>query len=156
MKLQGDNVSISLASVDEIPQCFSVLSKSFGHDAPFIDIYFPNHDTPPGHSQGSKRLSAWRQNGEASTFLKATVSSEDDDHVIVGLAIWTYMTTPPPGDIADAENVDEVWPDPDDRAFMARLWSKYIQPRTRAVEASGGRGIYGKLRLFSSSVLKLA
>lgn len=142
----GNRVSISLVSDEEIPVCFEVLSKSFGHDAPFVDIYFPEHDTPLGRERGSKRLLAWKKGDEKSTFLKATIAraGPGDDEQIVGLAVWTHMVEPPPADISEAENVDEVWPDRDDREFMSRLWRSYVTPRSRAVENSGGKGVYGE------------
>ncbi|KAI1472617.1 uncharacterized protein F4812DRAFT_464701 [Daldinia caldariorum] len=141
-----NTVSISPLSDEEIPISFQVLSKSFGHDAPFVDIYFPNHDTPSGQAQGSKRLTEWKHSSEASTFLKATIATtacdEGSQQTIIGLAVWTLMKEAPPAELAKVENVEEVWPDEADREFMTRLWRDYVVPRSKAIEDSGGKGVY--------------
>lgn len=139
------NVDVSLVSDAEIPACVDVISKAFGHDAPFVDIYFPNHDTPSGQAQASKRLIAWKQSSESSTFLKAVTRADDgsQEHII-GLAVWTLMKEAPPAELSKAENVEEVWPDEYDREFMTRLWREYVIPRTQTINDSGGKGVYGK------------
>lgn len=139
------SVDVALLSDEEIPTCFQVLSKSFGHDAPFVDVYFPVHDTLSGQEQGSKRLTVWKQTSEDSTFLKAvTRTGHGDQERIVGFAIWTYMKEAPPAELTKAENVEEVWPDGNDREFMTRLWRSYVIPRTQVIEESCGKGVYGK------------
>lgn len=137
-------VDVALVSDGDMPTCVDVLSKSFGHDAPFVDIYFPNHDTPAGQAQASKRLVAWKQSSESSTFLKAITRADDgsQEHII-GLAVWTFMKEAPPAELSEAENVEEVWPDEDDREFMTRLWREYVIPRTRTIRDSGAKGVYG-------------
>ena len=108
-------------------------------------MYFPHHDTPAGQIQGSKRLATWRQTSKNSTFLKAAIQAgQGDQEQIIGLAVWTYMTEPPPAELKKVENVEEVWPDKDDREYMTRLWRDYVVPRTQAIKDSGDRGIYGK------------
>lgn len=137
-------VDVALVSDGEMPACIEVVSKAFGHDAPFIDIYFPNHDTPSGQAQASKRLEAWRRGSESSTFLKAITRADDgsQEHII-GIAIWTFMKEAPPAELSEAENVEEVWPDEGDREFMTRLWREYVIPRTQTIKDSGGKGVYG-------------
>ncbi|KAI0002717.1 hypothetical protein F4779DRAFT_603139 [Xylariaceae sp. FL0662B] len=139
----ASNVDVALLSDEDIPTCFRILSKSFRHDAPFVDIYFPGHDTSSGEVQGLTRLTAWKHSSENSKFLKAVRRTDQGgpEHII-GLAIWTYMKDAPPADISKVEDVELLWPDSDDREFMARLWSDYVKPRTRAIEESGGKGIY--------------
>ncbi|KAJ2977212.1 hypothetical protein NUW58_g7880 [Xylaria curta] len=146
-------VNVTLMDDEDVPTCFKILSDSFGHDAPFVEIYFPNHDTPAGQAQGSNRLAAWKHSSPHSKFLKAVTSIEEDGvskERIVGFAIWTHMKDIPPQKIEDVENVDEVWPDPDDRRFMAALWGEYVKPRTQAVEDAGGKGVYGKLGMVAN------
>ncbi|XXH00584.1 hypothetical protein Hte_006932 [Hypoxylon texense] len=151
-------VSISLLSDEDIPICFQILSQSFGHDKPFVDIYFPNHDTPQGQVQGSQRLTTWKHASKNTTFLKAVVSPDTKDahdgspERIIGFGIWTLMKTAPPAELEKAENI-ETWPDEDDREFMARLWKDYVIPRSQAVEDSGGKGAYDYQRLGAGTAL---
>lgn len=143
----ASKVDVALASDEDMPACVEVMSKAFGHDAPFVDIYYPNHDTPVGQAQASKRLTTWKQSSESSTFLKAVARAEDGgQEEIIGLAIWTLMKDAPPPELAKAENVEEVWPDKDDREFMTRLWREYVIPRTQSIKDSGGKGVYGAWR----------
>jgi hypothetical protein len=140
-----NNISISLLSDEEIPECARLLSKSFGHDAPFVDIYFPSHDTTSGQASLAKRLLAWKRTVPESAFLKATFESKGQAF-IVGFGIWTLMHTPPCAELDKVEDVGNVWPKEDDREFMSRLWSKYVIPRTQTVQESAGKGVYGKCR----------
>ncbi|KAI1500366.1 hypothetical protein F5X99DRAFT_386271 [Biscogniauxia marginata] len=139
----SDKVDVALLSDEDIPACFQVLSKSFGHDAPFVDIYFPDHETSLGQAQGSKRLAVWKQSSDKSIFLKAvTRAGQGGQERIIGVAIWTYMKEAPPAEIDKVEDVEKVWPDEGDREFMARLWREYVIPRTQAINDSRGRGVY--------------
>ena len=141
-----DGVRVSPVSDEDIPACFQVLSKSFGHDAPFVDVLFPNHDTPSGQAKGSKRLREWKQTSKDSTFLKTVVQASPGKWTqITGFAIWTLMKKPPPEELDKAEDVEEVWPDEDDRQFATRLWRDYVKPRSQAIRESDGRGVYGLL-----------
>ncbi|KAI0536539.1 hypothetical protein GGR58DRAFT_475084 [Xylaria digitata] len=133
---------VDLVEDEDVPRCFEVLSESFGHDAPFVDAYFPNHETSPGRIQGSKRLLTWKNTSASSTFLKAAINNSVGEELIIGLAVWTHMKDPPPAELKDTEDVEQVWPDDEDREFMARLWRDYVKPRTRAVQDSGEKGVY--------------
>ncbi|KAI1268032.1 hypothetical protein F5Y18DRAFT_424344 [Xylariaceae sp. FL1019] len=121
MSVTSNQVDIAQLDEKDLPACFQVLSQSFGHDAPFIDIWFPNHDTPSGQVQGSKRLATWKASSASTTFLKVS---------------------PPPATLEEADNLEEVWPDKQDREFMSRLWREYVVPRTQAVNDSRGKGVY--------------
>ena len=140
-----DKVRVALLADEEVPISHQVISKGFGHNAPFFDYYFPDPDTPSGQELGSKRLTAWKQTSKDSTFLKAvTEPGQGEQERIIGLGIWTYMTEPPPVELDKVENVEEVWPDKDDREFMTRLWRDYVVPRTQAINDAGGKGVYGE------------
>ncbi|KAI9700956.1 MAG: hypothetical protein M1820_006601 [Bogoriella megaspora] len=142
------DIDVTLCSDEDIPTCFQIISKSFAHNSPFVDISYPNHDTPSGQAKGSKRLLAWKKEEPTSYFLRATTRAIDsNDERIIGLAIWTYMKEPPPSDIAVLEDVEDVWPDENDREFMKRMWREFVVPRSQAVEQSGGKGVFGNLKL---------
>ncbi|KAI0968149.1 hypothetical protein F4678DRAFT_443425 [Xylaria arbuscula] len=137
--------AVVLMNDEDVPTCFKILSDSFGHDAPLVAVYFPNHDTLAGQLQGSNRLAAWKRTAPDSKFLKAVATIEKDgasEERIVGFSIWTYMRDIPPQEIEEVENVDEVWPDATERRFMASLWKEYVKPRTQAVRDAQGKGVY--------------
>lgn len=136
---------MAVISDEDVPTCFQVVSKAFGHDAPFLDNYFPAHDTPAGEAVGTKRLLQWKQHSEDSAFLKAVTQDADGgQEKIMGIAVWTYMKEPPPAELARVEDVEAVWPDEADREFMTRLWRDYVIPRTQAIKGSDGKGVYGR------------
>ncbi|KAK6065642.1 hypothetical protein SCUP515_11084 [Seiridium cupressi] len=138
-------VDVSLVPDEDIPTCFRFLCQSFGHDAPFIDIYFPDHDTPSGQAQGSKRLLLWEQSAKNSVFLKAVTQRglRDEEHIL-GVGIWTLMMGLPPSDLVEVENADQVWPAKGDREFMARLWNSYVILRSQGIKESTGKGVCGE------------
>ncbi|PVH96437.1 hypothetical protein DM02DRAFT_535230 [Periconia macrospinosa] len=147
MAVSKGEIFVSPLADNDIPASFRVLSKSFGHDAPFVDIYFPAHDTPAGQAQGSKRLQAWKQSAPNSTFLKAVTKTGSQQERLIGIAIWTHMEQAPPAELDQTENVVGVWPDERDREFMTRLWREYVVPRSQAINESQGKGVYGALVL---------
>jgi hypothetical protein len=139
-------IDVSLVEDEDIVACFEVVSESFGHDAPFLDNYFPKHDTPNGRIQGTNRLAAWKQHAPNSVFLKAVTylpRSQGQGQRVIGIAVWTHMKEVPPQKLEDAENVEEFWPDHSDRKFMTGLWRDYIVPRTQAIKNAEGKGVYG-------------
>ncbi|KAI1191935.1 hypothetical protein F5B17DRAFT_380169 [Nemania serpens] len=145
MSSSASQVNVAPLTNEDLPICFQLLSRSFGHDAPFVDIYFPHHDTPAGLIQGSKRLTAWKNGSPNSMFLKAVTCDNNDSPAtekVIGFAIWTLMSDVPPATIEEVEDVEEVWPDKQDREFMSRVWREYVGPRTQAVKESAGRGVY--------------
>ncbi|KAI0871975.1 hypothetical protein GGS24DRAFT_469408 [Hypoxylon argillaceum] len=142
----SNKMNVALLQDEDIPTCFKIISDSFGHNAPFVDNYFPNHDTVSGQVQGSNRLAAWKHHAHGASFFLKAVTSIDDNGVkkelIIGMAVWTTMRDIPPQKLEEAvKNVEEIWPDLSDRRFTASLWEDYVKPRTQAVRASGGKGV---------------
>ncbi|KAF2653130.1 hypothetical protein K491DRAFT_603498 [Lophiostoma macrostomum CBS 122681] len=135
--MEKPKISIAPVSDSEIPTCFRILDKSFANNAPFVDIYFPEHDTASGQVAGSRRLLKWKRGSAESVFVKAVMErdkgKEMDDDRIVGFAVWTHMTSPPSDVLEDVEKAEEVWPDEEDREFMRGLWREYVRPRSRAI-----------------------
>jgi hypothetical protein len=140
-------VTVALLSDEDIPECFQILSKSFGHDAPFVDIYYPKHETPSGQEKGSRRLAAWKKSAKNCTFLKAVVQvgeeEEEAKERIAGWAVWTFSNEAPPAEIAKLGGANEIWPDREDLLFMANLWREYMKPRTAAIQSTEGKGAFG-------------
>lgn len=156
----SNKMNVALLQDEDIPTCFKIISDSFGHNAPFMDNYFPNHDTVSGQVQGSNRLAAWKHHAHGASFFLKAVTSIDDNGVkkelIIGMAVWTTMRDIPPQKLEEAEKkVEEIWPDLSDRRFTASLWEDYVKPRTQAVRASGGKGVLGKQPSFPATHLQL-
>ncbi|KAF1980525.1 hypothetical protein BU23DRAFT_10885 [Bimuria novae-zelandiae CBS 107.79] len=104
---QSENIQIAAIEDPDVSETFQLIPKSFGQDAPFMNAYYLNHETPEGLAQGAKRFLAWKQSSAQSTFLKA-VSTLDGGEKIIGMAIWTYMNKQPPQNLEEAEGKDEI------------------------------------------------
>ena len=140
-----NRITVALVSDEDIPTCMQILTKSFGNDEPFLDAWFPHHWTQSGQAQGTKRLKTLGRASPDSIFLKAvTQPSDGGEEQIVGYAIWKHEkeTIPSELDEVEEEDVEKVWPDKNDRAYMAQLWRDYVVPLNRAVEQSDGKGVY--------------
>ena len=138
-----DKVSITPVSDEDISTCMQILSKSFKHNEPFIDAWFPNHWTPSGQEQGTKRLKTLGTASPDSRFLKAVIpAAQGQEEQIIGFAIWKHEKEPMPSELDETEDVEEVWPHKNDREYMAQLWKDYVVPLNKAVEESGGKGAY--------------
>lgn len=141
------SIAVSKLSDEDIPLCFVLISNSFAHDAPFVDNYFPGHDTPEGRILGTKRLLAWKNGSEAegAAWIKAT-KEVDGVQRIIGLAAWSHMREAPPDDLERVEgDLSVAWPDEGDREYMKQLWFWYVKPRSKHVVESQGKGVYGTL-----------
>ena len=139
------NVSIQKCTPADIPACMEVISVTFKHDKPLVDLLFPAHETANGRTQGTERLTKQLQTDEDASFIKAVQESGEGEK-IVGFAIWTHMVQPPPENISEVEDMEAVWPNKTDRAFMTEVWREYVGPRSEAVrQAEEGKGVWGKL-----------
>ena len=129
----------------DIPLCMSVTSQTFGHDAAFVDYFFPNHDTPSGHASGTARLQKWFNSG-SSTFLTAEIPDGPNDG-IVAIAIWTFMKEEEPLDLDQIEDVDKIWGSVGgerEMKFMREMWTEYVRPRNGAIKEARRGGVWGK------------
>lgn len=140
--------TISECAAGALSSCFSVISSAFGHEAPFIDMFFPNHDTAEGARQGTARLRSWQESDDHAHFVKATSTLPNAPNGgTVGFAAWTLMTKIPPQSLDEASDVASIWgklENPQAESDFARqIWSKYVLPRSAAVRDSNGKGVYG-------------
>lgn len=133
---------------EDVPVVFDLISKSFGHDSAFLDLWYPQHDTPAGAKAGSKRFLAWKQKATATgktVFLKAVRSDGDrSEEQIAGMAVWTHAKEVPSLNIDDLEDVKAVWPDEEDAELMRRMWPALIAARVDAMRKMGDTGVHGE------------
>ena len=137
------NINIAACNEADIPQCMEVISAAFAHDAPFVDIFFPNHDTT-GRQQATERLREWFTSDPHARFIKAEKNGR-----ILGLAIWTHMLSsknPTPEDVKEFEDVDAIWgaigEGDAEKRFVEQTWYSFVQPRRKALfEAPKEKGI---------------
>ena len=143
--------NISACAPQELRACFALMSAAFGRNAPVINVLFPNHFTPTGAEQGTKRLEQWQQSEPHAHFIKAT-SSLPNVHKpgVSGFAVWTLMPEQPPQELDDTEDAGAVWGRLEnaevETEFARQIWRRYVKPRSAAVRESNGKGVYGRSR----------
>ena len=148
--------TITFSPAGELAKDFSVIDAAFGNRAPFVNIFFPNHDTPAGHEQGTRRLTAWQKSDGNAHFLRAVATPDypgtPPNEGVLAHAIWTFTDEPPPSDLGKVEDVEKVWGalgQGDERRaeeemqFMRQIWSQYVVPRSEAVQDGNGKGCWG-------------
>jgi len=150
----GGAVTLLPVTDGDIPTCFEIFSQSFRHDAPFIDILYPDHDTPAGRALGTSRFLEWKHHvPDTTTFLKAVIKpnptsdggQQAGGEIIVGMAVWGYLKDPPSADFRAREpNAAQIWTDEKDLEYTSQIWSYFIAPRSRLIRESGGKGVYGE------------
>ena len=62
----------------------------------------------------------------------------------MGFAIWKREKEQIPAELDKTEDVEEIWPNKNDREYMARLWRDYVVPQNKAISDSKGKGVYSK------------
>ena len=145
MPAPASTTTIHNCSPDDLPSCFSLISTTFGHWAPFIDVFFPEHDTPAGAAQGTARLQTWQASDPNAHFIRASRPGGPNGGV-VGFAIWTFMSEEPPAELEQTEDVTAVWEQRGGEAevrFAKEIWRSYVRPRSEAVREAGGKGVFG-------------
>ena len=112
---------------------FAILSSAFGHEHPYIDACFPDHDQEIGRKRGGERLLAIKQSDPNTTFIKVT---DMQTGKMIALAKWNvYKGTVP----KEAELEGEFWQGPDQKEYAQYLFREFLVPRREAIKKSAGR-----------------
>ena len=60
----------------DFPTLFALLSQSFAHRHPFIESFYPAHETPAGRQAGSARLLSFAKADPNTYFVKCIDESK--------------------------------------------------------------------------------
>lgn len=131
-----NDIHLRLGTTGDVPNITKVMSRAFGHDAPFVDVFFPDHDTPAGQAAAIQNFKAyWQTYTSGSDLVAAVIKHQDGSEEIVGFALWTFMSpsmnlSPPELESAAFAKSEE------DALFAKQLWRSYVVPRRSAVLAA--------------------
>ena len=130
---------ISIEECDDsgMSRVFEVMSEAFKHDQPFFDALYPNHDTPEGRIQCTKRLLEQKQKEPNPRFIKA-VDTETNE--IIGQATWLILDKLP---LDEQQLEGDLWNTEDDKLYAQHLFKQFLTPRSRVVE-DAERPVLGK------------
>ncbi|KUJ14247.1 uncharacterized protein LY89DRAFT_708670 [Mollisia scopiformis] len=116
----------------DMTRTFAIMSEAFGHEHPYIDAAFPEHDTPAGRASGGNRMLAIKHADPNTTFLKVT---DIDTGLMIAQAKWNiYKNTIPP----ELDLDGDFWENDEEKEYAQLLCREYLIPRRRAIKASGG------------------
>lgn len=123
---------LELCTDADMAPTFAILSKAFGHEHPYIDAAFPQHDTPAGRAIGASRMLAIKHSDPNTTFIKVM---DTDTGTMIAQAKWNiYRSTIPP----ELELDGDFWENEEEKEYAQLLCGEYLIPRIRAIRESGG------------------
>jgi len=117
----------------DMARFFEIVSDSFGLEHEYINVMFPDHNTPAGRVKGAERFLQIKKTVPYSTFLKVTDTANGE---IIGVAKWDIYNgyVPPEGGLGTTE-----WWDNDDTArYVDALYQDYLIERRKALRETGG------------------
>ncbi|KAL8722507.1 MAG: hypothetical protein Q9225_001023 [Loekoesia sp. 1 TL-2023] len=115
-----------------MPRTFAIVSSAFGHEYPYMDFVFPDHDTAHGRKIGGERLLAMKNNDPNTTFLKVT---DTDTGEMIAMAKWNIYH----GVVPEEPELDgDFWAESEDKEYAKHLFWGYLVPRREAIRKSGG------------------
>lgn len=142
----SSSFGLRLATSEDIPGIAKAMSRAFKHDAPFVDVFYPDHDTPEGQAAAARNIGAYWQGYKSNADLIVAIpehSGGSDE--IMGFALWTYMSSSMNLSPAELDSTPFAKSE-SDATFARQLWRSYIVPRRTAVleasEIRNGDGIW--------------
>jgi len=125
-------LEVDVCQDSDMARTFAILSSAFGHEHPYIDAAFPEHDTPEGRERGGARMLAIKQSDPSTTFLKVT---DTDTGLVIAQAKWNiYKNTIP----AESDLDGPFWDTSDEKEYAQHLCREYLIPRRKAIRESAG------------------
>ena len=135
------SLQLSFCEDRDMVDVFAVISASFGHEHPYIESLFPDHDQPLGRQRGGERLLNIKHTDPNTTFLKVV---DINSKQIVGVAKWiVYNGVLPEESVPDGP----FWANQDEKELAQDMFRGYNVPRMKAIRESGGNLVCESLRM---------
>lgn len=130
----------------DMDRAFAIISDSFGHEHPYIEYVFPDHDTPVGRKVGAERIRAIKNSDLSTTYLKVT---NTDTGVIVAVAKWNIYD----GVIPEEVQLDgDYWETETKKELAREIFAGYLRPRQEAIREAGGRLVCKCVRIIEGDI----
>jgi hypothetical protein len=126
--------SLSLATCEDadMPRFFEIMSLGFGREHEYINIVFPEHDTPAGRALGGERMLQAKKD-PITTCLKVTDNNTGE---IIGIAKWNLYKNEVPEETG--LGTTEYWDTAEMAEYAEDLYVEYLKNRRAAIRASKG------------------
>lgn len=134
-------IHLRLATTSDLDNIVHVMSRSFQHNAAFVDIFYPDHDTPSGHTEAIKTFRSYWQNYKSHADLVVATTNKDSEEIF-GFGLWTYMSSSinlSPPTLASTPFAKTE----DDAEFAKQVWKSFVVPRPRSREIPPGNRTLG-------------
>ncbi|KAL9102560.1 MAG: hypothetical protein Q9163_002310 [Psora crenata] len=126
-------LKLEVCTDNDMPRAFAILSSAFGHEHPYIEACFPEHDQPEGRKVGGERMLAIKHADPNTTLLKVTDTESGE---MMAFAKWNIYDSVVPEEV---ELEGDFWPGQDEKEYAQHLFRQYLVPRRKAIRESGGR-----------------
>ena len=127
------SLKVDVCADADMPRTFAIISAAFGHEHPYFDAVYPEHDQPLGRERGGERLLAFKHSDPNTTFLKVTDTNTKD---LLAVAKWNIYD----GVVPDEQLPDgPYWSSQEDKEYGQHMFHEYMVPRMNAIRQSGGR-----------------
>jgi hypothetical protein len=117
---------------EDMFRAFELMSLAFGHEHPYIEYAFPEHDTPAGRKIGGQRLLAMKDSDPHTTCLKIVDTKSQQ---MIAFGKWNaYRNMVPP----EVQLDGDFWKSNEEKEYAQHLFHEYLIPRRQAIIASEG------------------
>lgn len=117
----------------DMSRVFELVSLSFGHQHPYIEAVFPEHDTPAGRKSGAERLLSAKLNDPVASFHKVVDTATGD---IIATARWNIYDNMVPEEVMTLPAA--YFQDIEAKEYAEYMFTEYLKPRRNAIRQSGG------------------
>ena len=124
---------LEICTDDDMERAFAIVSSAFGHDHPYIDAVFPDHDQEHGRKRGGERMLAIKKSDPNTTFIKVVDTSTGK---MIALAKWNVYDGTVPEEV---ELEGDFWRGRDEKEYARYLFREFLVPRRKAIQDSRGR-----------------
>lgn len=125
-------ITIQKMSNSDFIRGFEIISDAFAQDQEFINIVYPNHETPEGRKVGAERLLATQKAQPYTTFIKAV----DDSGEMLGIAEWSIFQNHIPDEAGFGTK--EYWDDEQMADYAdAMLRQYFVDRRNKLLDTNG-------------------
>lgn len=126
------SLKVEICTDADMDRAFAIVSSSFGHQHPYIDACYPDHDTELGRKRGGERMLAMNSD-PYTTFIKVVDIATGN---MIALGKWNVYN----GTVPEEADLDgDFWQGQDDKEYAQYLFREYLVPRRKAIKDSGGR-----------------
>ena len=116
----------------DMDRAFAIISSAFGHEHPYIDACFPDHDEEVGRKRGGERMLAAKKSDPNTTFIKVT---DAETGTMIAVAKWNVYDRTVPEEV---ELEGDFWRGEEDKEYAQYLFREFLIPRRKAIKDSGG------------------